>query len=253
MHPVLIRLGSVSIYTYGFFIALGFIAGILLARREAGKVGIDPDMIMDLTFYIIISAIVGSRLLYVATMPDVYLKNPLEIFKIWNGGLVFYGGFILALITAVGFIARHKAPLWKVMDIFAPSIAIGQFFGRLGCFSAGCCYGKITDLPWAVTFHHPESLAPIGMPLHPTQLYHALGNLTVFLILMGIKKRKKFQGQLFWSYVALEGGIRCFIEIFRGDFRGQFFLDVLSMSQVIGSLMVLTGGAALILLGRKNA
>jgi phosphatidylglycerol---prolipoprotein diacylglyceryl transferase len=253
MHPVLIRLGSFSIYTYGFLIAVGFVLGILLARKEAEKVGIEPDLIMDLSFYIIISAIIGSRLFYVMTMPETFFKNPLEIFKIWNGGLVFYGGFILALITALIVIVKRKAPLWKTTDIFAPSIAIGQFFGRLGCFSAGCCYGKICDLPWAVKFHNPESLAPIGIALHPSQLYHALGNLLIFLILWGMKSKKKFHGQVFWTYVALDGGVRCFLEIFRGDFRGQIFLNVFSLSQVIGSLMVLMGVAMLTLLKRKNA
>jgi phosphatidylglycerol---prolipoprotein diacylglyceryl transferase len=253
MHPVLIRFGDISIYTYGFFIAVGFVVGILLAKKEAARVGIDPDLIMDLSFYIIISAIVGSRLFYVLTMPETYLKKPLEIFKIWNGGLVFYGGFILALITAIFFIVKRKAPLWKTADIFAPSVAIGQFFGRLGCFSAGCCYGKICDLPWAVTFRHPESLAPIGIPLHPSQLYHALGNFLIFAILQKMKNKKKFHGQLFWTYVALDGGIRCFLEIFRGDFRGQIFLNLFSLSQVIGALMILIGIAMLTALKRQNA
>jgi len=252
MHPVLVHLGKITIYTYGFFIAVGFIAGILLAKREAGRLGTDPDLIMDLSFYIIISAIIGSRLFYVLTAPETFMADPLEIFKIWNGGLVFYGGFILSLITAMIYINRKQMLMWQTADILAPSIAIGQFFGRLGCFSAGCCYGKTCDLPWAITFRHPDTLAPLGVPLHPTQLYHALGNLLVFGILWSFRKRKKFHGQLFWIYVVMYGAIRSILEIFRGDFRGRTFCDMLSMSQIVGIAMVITGIAMLVILGRKK-
>ena len=253
MHPVLIHVESISIYTYGFFIAVGFVTGILLAKKEAVRVGINPELILDISFYVLISAIAGSRLFYIVTMPETYMKRPLEILKIWNGGLVFYGGFILALATAIFFILKRRAPLWKTADVFAPSIAIGQFFGRLGCLSAGCCYGKICDLPWAVTFRHPESLAPTGIPLHPSQLYHAVGNFLIFVILLIMKNNKKFHGQLFWTYVVLDGGVRCFLEFFRGDFRGRIFLNYFSLSQVIGVLMLLLGIAMLTALKNKNA
>jgi phosphatidylglycerol---prolipoprotein diacylglyceryl transferase len=253
MHPVLLKLGNISVYTYGFFIAVGFIVGILLAKREAERRGIDPEVIMDLAFYIIIAAIVGSRLFYVFTTPDVFLENPLEILKIWNGGLVFYGGFILALITAVFYVYRWKLNVWQVADVIAPSIALGQFFGRIGCFSAGCCYGKICAMPWAVIFQAPNSLAPTGIPLHPTQLYHALGNLTIFSILWVYRKKTRFAGQLFWTYVSLYGAVRAVLEIFRDDFRGVVFSDLFSISQVIGILMVVLGFAMMRILGRKNA
>lgn len=180
MHPVLLKLGNISVYTYGFFIAVGFVIGILIAKREAKRRNIDPELIMDLSFYIIIAAIIGSRLFYVITTPASFIENPVDIFKIWNGGLVFYGGFILALVTAAWYVRKQHLNVWQIADVFAPSIALGQFFGRLGCFSAGCCYGKVCDLPWAVTFHDPNSLAPTNIPLHPTQLYHALGNVMIF-------------------------------------------------------------------------
>src|SRR3989339_541590 len=175
MFPVLLKIGPISIFTYGFFIAVGFLAGIFLATKEAKRLGEDYEKIMDLCFYILVAAILGSRLFYVATSPEMFLKNPVEILKIWNGGLVFYGGFIAALVTGVIYLKVKNIPVWKTADIMAPSIALAHFFGRIGCFFAGCCYGKYCDLPWAVTFNHPDSLAPTGIPLHPTQLYEALG------------------------------------------------------------------------------
>ena len=253
MHPVLIKFGEFAIYTYGFFIAVGFLAGIYLAKREAGRVGVNADAVVDLSFYIILSALIGSRVFYVFTNPDVFRENPMEVFKLWNGGLVFYGGFIFALITAFITIRIKKLDLWKIADIIAPAIPIGQFFGRLGCFFAGCCYGKSCELPWAVTFSNPESLAPTGIPVHPTQLYHALGSLLVFSVLWLYRTRKKFDGQLFWMYVAGYGAVRAFLEIFRGDDRGDFYFNgLLSISQVIGILMVLLGTAMLILLRRRK-
>ncbi len=250
MHPVLFKLGPLTIHTYGFFVAMGFVAGILLAKNEAKRLGEDQEKIMDLFFYILIAAIVGSRLFYVAINFKMFLSDPLEIFKIWNGGLVFYGGFIAALIIGLIYLKKNKMPLWKTADIAAPSLALGQFFGRLGCFSAGCCYGKACDLPWAVTFAHPDTLAPTGIPLHPTQLYHSLSNLTIFIILFFFRSRKKFDGQLFWLYMFLYGITRSFIEIFRGDFRGEVFFGIFSVSQVIGSITAIIAVVMMVLLGK---
>ena len=251
MHPVLIQFGKVTVYTYGFSIAVGFIVGILLAKHEAKRTGIDADLIMDLSFYIILSAIIGSRLFYVLTSPESFLKDPLSIIKILTGGLVFYGGFALSFIVAVIYIKIRKMPLWQTADIFAPSIALGQFFGRLGCFSAGCCFGKVCDLPWAITFNNPDSLAPTGIPLHPAQLYHAFGDLLIFSLLLFLKNKKKYEGQIFWMYIVMHGTTRFFIEIFRGDFRGKIFFNMFSISQIIGTIMVITGIVIMFFLNKK--
>lgn len=237
MHPILFQFGGVAVYTYGFFLALGFLIGIALARYEGKRVGENPDKIMDLSFYLLISAIVGSRLFYVATRPDFFFSNPIEILKIWNGGLVFYGAFIFASITAIVYLKKNRMPLWKVTDILALALPLAQFFGRIGCFFAGCCYGKTCDLPWAVTFTNPNSLAPTHTMLHPTQLYHAFGNLFIFGFLWLFRKRKTFDGEIFWMYVFLYGLIRTFLEIFRGDYRGQKILETFSVSQAIGLIM----------------
>jgi phosphatidylglycerol:prolipoprotein diacylglycerol transferase len=183
MFPVLFKIGKWPIYTYGLFIAIGTIVAILFVGREAKKLGQDHEQIMDLCIYLLIAAIVGSRLFYIFSNPKLFLSDPLEIFRIWNGGLVFYGGFVIALVTAILYLKRKKLSLFLTADIMAPPLALGHFFGRLGCLFAGCCYGKATDLPWAITFTNTESLAPLGVPLHPTQLYAAINNLLIFVFL----------------------------------------------------------------------
>jgi phosphatidylglycerol:prolipoprotein diacylglycerol transferase len=252
MHPILFKLGSLTVYTYGFFIAMGFLAGISLAKKEAQRLGESSEKITDLCFYILVSAIIASRLFYVFINAEMFVSNPVEIFKIWNGGLVFYGGFIGAGLTAVYYLKKQEMPLWKTLDILAPSLAIGHFLGRLGCFSAGCCYGKECHLPWAITFSHPESLAPTGVPLHPTQLYSAANNLMIFGVLWFLRRRKKFDGQIFWLYVLIYGMTRSVIEIFRGDFRGEFIFGIISVSQAIGISFALTAAVMLVIFNKKN-
>mgnify|MGYP006287377781 FL=1 len=239
MYPVLFQIGGISLYTYGLFIALGFIAGIAIAKAEARRLGRSPERITDLCFFILIAAIVGSRVFYVLTTPSTFLESPLEVFKIWNGGLVFYGGFIGALITVAVYLKRHAMPLWETLDILAPAMAFGHFLGRIGCFFAGCCFGKSCDLPWAITFTHPETLAPPGIALHPTQLYSAGANLAIFGILWLTRTRKGFSGQTALTYVILYGISRGIIEIFRADFRGHFLFGTISISQLISVLFAL--------------
>lgn len=253
MFPVLFKIGKWPIYTYGLFIAIGTIVAILFVGREAKKLGQDHEQIMDLCIYLLIAAIVGSRLFYIFSNPKLFLSDPLEIFRIWNGGLVFYGGFVIALVTAILYLKRKKLSLFLTADIMAPPLALGHFFGRLGCLFAGCCYGKATDLPWAITFTNTESLAPLGVPLHPTQLYAAINNLLIFVFLWFFRRRKKFDGQIFWIYVLLYGVTRSFIEMFRGDFRGELILGVLSISQVIAATMTVMAVVMLILLHRNEA
>ncbi|MCJ7772827.1 MAG: prolipoprotein diacylglyceryl transferase [Desulfobacterales bacterium] len=252
MYPTLLNLGKFTIYTYGFFLAMGFLAGIFLAKHEAKRVGEDPDKILDLAFYILIAAIVGSRIFYVATNLKAYLTAPLEIFKIWNGGLVFYGGFIAAFITALIYMRIKNMPVWKTTDIMAPPLALGQTLGRLGCFFAGCCYGEACELPWAVTFTRPDTLAPIGISIHPTQLYSALSNFIIFIFLFSFRKKKKFEGQLFWTYVFLYGVTRSIIEIFRGDFRGELVFNSLSISQATGCVMAILAVIMIVYLRGKQ-
>lgn len=234
MHPVLFQIGPVAIFTYGLFVALGVVAWMFISKKEAIRLGQDEGPITDLCFYIVLSAMVGARLFYVAVNPGIFLDDPLEIFKIWNGGLVFYGGFIAAALVAMGYLKKRRIPIWQTADVLSPGLAAGHVLGRVGCFFAGCCYGKTCELPWAVTFSDPQSLAPLGMPLHPSQLYEVINNLVIFCVLWLLRRRKTFEGQVFWIYLLMYGITRTVLEIFRGDPRGLFFDGNLSVSQIIG-------------------
>ncbi|MBF0376983.1 MAG: prolipoprotein diacylglyceryl transferase [Desulfamplus sp.] len=241
MHPVLIQFGSITLYTYGLFVGLGFLAAVGFAGKQSRQYGIVKEEMTDLFFLILISSIIGARALYVIVNFNEFASDPISVFKIWNGGLVFYGGFITALITALIFVQKKRLPLGKTADIIAPSIALGHAIGRIGCFFAGCCYGEQCDLPWAVTFKDPASLAPLNIALHPTQIYEAISNFILFLILIAIDKKKKIDGITFGFYVFFYGILRTFIETFRGDPRGDFILNFLSTSQGIGISMSIVG------------
>jgi len=253
MYPVLIRLGPFTIHTYGFLIAVGFLIGLWLAVRQGKKEGIPVNKILDLGFYILLAAIIGSRLFFILINFNHYAQNPADIFKIWEGGLVFYGGVLLALPTAVWYVKKNGIGIWKTADIFAPSIAIGHVFGRLGCLAAGCCYGRTAEtLPWGIVFTDPECLAPTNLLLHPTQLYESAGELLNFLILITLRKYKSFNGQLFMMYLILYAVLRFFVEFFRGDVARGFLISHLSVSQGISILMFLAGIAGLMILRRRK-
>jgi len=252
MHPVLLEFGFFKIFTYGLLVASGFFVAIMYASMRGEAEGLDRQKVFDLCFYIMIAAIVGARLLYVIVEYRYFSEAPLEIFKFWKGGLVFYGGLILAVIVSIIYMRHHSMPVWKVADILAPSLAIGQAIGRWGCFFAGCCYGIKTDVPWAITFTDPRSLAPLGIPLHPTQIYSSLNALLIFTILVWVGKRKSFDGQVFWTYGALYSIGRFIIEFFRGDDRGFAVENVLSTSQFLGIFILILSVTMLIVLRRKS-
>ncbi len=251
MHPVLIEFGFVKIFTYGLLVASGFFAAIFFASRLGRQDGLDPQQIIDLCFYILISSLVGARILYVIVEFDYFAQHPLDIFKFWKGGLVFYGGLILAVIVAYVYMKKKEMPIWKTADVLAPSIAIGQVIGRWGCYFAGCCYGVKTDVPWAVVFTDPKSLAPLNIPLHPTQIYLSLNAIVIFGILMWLRRHKSFDGQIIWSYGVLYSIGRFIIEYYRGDDRGYAVESLLSTSQFIG-LFVLAVSIFMLIVMRRN-
>jgi phosphatidylglycerol:prolipoprotein diacylglycerol transferase len=248
VHPVLIRIGPLSIHTYGVLVAAGFLLGLSLAVRQGKKQGIPPERIIDIGFYALLAALIGSRLLFVAINAGHYVKHPLDIVKIWEGGLVFYGGLLLAVPVAWWYIRKHALDMGRLMDVFAPSMAIGHAVGRLGCFFAGCCYGKPAGVPWAVTFLDPECLARTGIPLHPTQLYESLGEFLNFLILITLRRWQSFKGQLFWTYIVLYSALRFTVEFFRGDVARGYIVAGISVSQAI-SLII--GLAAVVVIAKR--
>ncbi len=253
MHPVLIRIGPLSVHTYGVLVAAGFLLGLALAARQGRKEGIPPERIIDIGFYVLLSAIVGSRLLFVIVHAGYYLKHPLDVLKVWQGGLVFYGGLCLAVPVALWYIRKHSLDRGMLMDIFAPSIAVGHAIGRLGCLSAGCCYGKPAGVPWAVTFIDPECLAMKGVPLHPTQLYEALGEFLIFCILIVLRKHQSFKGQLLWTYVVFYSFLRFTVEFFRGDAARGYIVGGISVSQGISVAIGLAAVLVIVNNFRKTA
>lgn len=250
MYPILLHIGSFNLYTYGLFVALGFITAVWVSQKNGAPRGFLPETITDIFFVILVSALLGARLLYVWINFDAYKDNWLDIFKVWNGGLVFFGGFLGATLASFAYLKIKQINIWKTADIIAPGIALGHAVGRLGCFFAGCCYGKACDLPFAVKFTHPESLAPVDVYLHPTQIYSVLINVFLFFILMALQKKKKFDGMVFLSYIMIYAMLRSIVEFFRGDFRGDFIFDFISMSQGIGFMVFFIALIFLIKLSR---
>ena len=253
MYPVLIKIGPLTIHTYGFLIATGFLVALWLAVRQAKVMQVSNDHLTDLAFYCLLSAIIGSRLFFILTNWGYFQARPIDMIKIWEGGLVFYGGLIFAIPTALLFIRKAGMPLWKTFDIAAPSIAIGHAIGRLGCFCAGCCYGKAAEgVPWAVVFSDPNTLAIRGVPLHPSQIYEAIGEFLNFLILISFRKRQSFDGQLFWLYIMNYALVRSVVELFRGDDVRGFIFSGFSISQGISLLLFASAAYMLIRLRQHN-
>ena len=253
MYPELFRIGNFPINTYGVFLALAFLCAILIAVRLARRDGLPSEKIYDLSLWMLLAGLIGSKILMLFTEPD-YRENPTLLFSLdfLRSGGVFYGGLLGAVVAGYFLMKRYKLPWWKTADACAPGIAIGNFFGRQGCFAAGCCWGKPTTLPWGVKFTdlgHQITGVPTDTYLHPTQLYESFSMLLVFLFLLWLHKRKRFSGQVILAYAVLYSAIRFAIEFVRDDPRGDVFgltsLTGLSTSQLI-SLVI--GIAALILL-----
>lgn len=252
MFPDLLTVGTFTIHTYGACIALGALLGILLITHEAKKQGYNQQQILDLAFYLLIAAIIGSRVFYILLNPGYYLQHPLEMLMIWRGGLVFYGGFLFAFAACFLYLKRKNLPFLKTCDLLVPGLALGEVFGRIGCFFAGCCYGDPTTLPWSVTFTHPHSLAKLGVPLHPTQLYASLKALLIFIILMSFRRRQRGEGQITWLYILLYAIGRLIIEQLRGDERGLLIFGVITLTQAIAFLMIPLSLVMVVYLGRRR-
>jgi phosphatidylglycerol:prolipoprotein diacylglycerol transferase len=256
MYPKLFDLGPLSIYTYGLLLALSYLLGLQVAVIRGERRGIDRAQMMDLGIYVILAAFVGAKLLLVAVDFQHFVDNPGDLFSLFRAGGVFYGGLILATLVAIWYMRRHRMPLWPTADAIAPGIALGHVTGRLGCFLGGCCYGKPTDVAWAVTFTSPEAAANVGTPLHvalhPTQLYEAGAELIILGALLLLERRGRgFAGRTFFTYLLLYGVSRFIIEFYRGDPRG-FVFDAISTSQLISLLLIPVSIVMLVRLARQS-
>src|SRR5438477_644399 len=253
MYPILFRIWSFPVNTYGVFLALAFLGAIFVTVRLGVRDGLPKERLYDLCLWLLLSSLVGSKLLMLFTEPE-YRQNPRLLFSLdfLRSGGVFYGGLIGAVIAAYILMRRWKLPWWKTADACAPGIALGNVLGRQGCFSAGFCWGKATNLPWGVRFSelgHEVTGVPIDTKLHPTQLYESFAMLIVFFFLLWLHKKKRFSGQVILLYALIYATVRFLIEFVRDDPRGDLFglttLTGLSTSQMIG---IVVGVAALITL-----
>jgi len=259
MYPEIFRIGNFPINTYGVLLALAFLSAILIAARLAARDGLPRERVYDLGLWMLVAAIVGSKFLMLFTEPE-YREDPMRLISLdfLRSGGVFYGGFIAAVLAGYFLIRRYKLPWWKTADAFAPGIALGNAIGRQGCFAAGCCWGKPTTMPWGVEFTeagHEVTGVPLGVHLHPTQLYESFGALLVFFFLIWLHRRKRFSGQVILFYAVLYAVMRFTIEFFRDDPRGDILglttLTGLSTSQMLSLIVGIVGLVFLILRWRR--
>ena len=254
MHPVLFEFGRFTLPSYGVLLAAAYLLGLQLALIRGRRRGLNPERVLDLGIWIIVSALVGAKLLLLIVDWRQFSSSPRELLSLARSGGVFYGGLIAGVSVALWYIRRHRMPLWTTTDVFAPGIALGHVVGRLGCLMAGCCFGRPTSVAWAITFRDPAAAAtvgtPLGVPLHPTQLYEAGAEAAILAILFSFERRgRPFPGRTFWTYILLYGLSRFAIEFFRGDNRGIVFGTV-STSQFVSILLVPLAIVMLVLLKR---
>jgi phosphatidylglycerol---prolipoprotein diacylglyceryl transferase len=256
--PILLHLGRFSLPTYGFLAAVGLLTGLAVSVHYASRQGIDPDKTWNLGVLAILAGIAGAKLLLVANDWRFFQAHPREIFSLatLQAGGVWSGGLVLAVLVSWWYMRRSRIPVLRTCDALAPGIALGHAIGRLGCFAAGCCWGKPTNLPWGVTFTNPLAAllvgTPLGVRLHPTQLYEAALELGNFFLLAWLLGRKRFDGQVIGAYMFIYGFARYFLEFLRDDpDRGSVLGGLMSGTQLLAIGLVIVGGVLWVRGGRR--
>ncbi len=245
MLPYLVHIGSFSIPTYGILVALGFLSGIWLTVRLAARVGLSSETVLNMGVFCALAGIAGAKVLMILLSAE-YRAHPADIFSLatLQSAGIFYGGLIAALGASIWYMIRNRLPVLLTADQFAPGIALGHGIGRLGCFAAGCCWGRPAHIPWAVTFSNPESvISPdrLGIPLHPTQLYEAFSEWIICGILIWFILRRHREGQVLGLLLLLDGGARVIVEFFREHDGSNPSALGLSLEQWIAVALALIG------------
>jgi phosphatidylglycerol:prolipoprotein diacylglycerol transferase len=260
MYPRLLHIGSFNLATYGVLVATALIVGLFTVVRFARREGIDPERAWSLGLVGIFASIIGAKLLLLLNDWTFYSHNMRALFSLdfLQSGGVFSGGLVASFLGGLFYALRHRMPVFKTMDVFAPAIALGHAIGRLGCLAAGCCFGKPTTLPWGVTFTNPLAYqmvgTPLNIPLHPTQIYEFLVELGNFGLLAWLFRHKKFDGQIFGTYLFLYGIARYLLEFLRGDAdRGSVFNGLMTTTQLLSIFMVIAGGLLYLRMPRRQA
>jgi phosphatidylglycerol:prolipoprotein diacylglycerol transferase len=258
VQSIAFKFGShLTVHWYGILVACGFLAGLWTSSIRAKRTGVSPERVFDFGPWLILGGIVGGRVLYVISYwKEYFASDPFpEIFMIQNGGLVFYGGLMGAILVGIIYLRLKKMPMWKMADIMAPGISLGYFFGRFGCLMNGCCFGRECHLPWAITYPeghetHPRSPVPgiptSAIPVHPTQIYDSLLNLGFYFLLNHFFYRRKFDGQILALYLMGYAVLRAFVEYFRGDYPVHYLGGIATPAQLI-SVVILAAGITLYL------
>ncbi len=248
MHPILFHIPWIDfpVRLYGVMMAVGFIVALTWIRFQAKRDGLSSDKMTDLAFLMMFVGVAGARIASVVIEGNGSWKNPLVYFKVWEGGMVFYGGFIASLLVAIYYCHKKGFSFWKVTDLFMPGVAIGLGIGRIGCLFAGCCHGKVcpTDAWYGITY--PTGVGsqafPLGVPLYPTPLMEFISLVFIFLFLAWYSQKKKFDGQILSLYLIIYAIVRSIIELFRGDVERKFVPGTsISTSQMISIVLFIVG------------
>lgn len=228
MHPILFKLGPFTVYSYGLLVAIGFITATFLASRQAERFGVLPDTIINLSLVVLISGIVGARIMYCLLNWRDFIFNPLEIIMVTHGGLVFYGGAIAAFFAAIAYLKSNKLPVFNIADTLSPYIALGHSIGRIGCFLNGCCFGRGG---------------------HPTQIYSSFALVFLFILLKVCLEHRRFKGEIFFLYLIFYSAGRFFMEFLRGD--NPRVLHNLTFSQLVSIIILITSVSGCLILTKK--
>ena len=251
MYPILLQFGNFEIRSYGLIVALSFFLGLWISTREARRKGIDPQLIQDFALYALVGGILGARIYFVLfSDPAFFLKNPWQIFVVWRGGIGVIGSLLGGSLAALWYCRKKNLSFWRLADTLAPGIALAQAVGVLACFLNGDSYGKPTDLPWAITYTDPRSLAPLNIPLHPIEIYEIVNYFLVFLLVRQTRKQYKTDGFAFLAYLAGYGAARFSVEFFRGN--PAIFAWGIPAAQVFSVALILASLACFYLLGKKS-
>jgi len=253
MHPIIFSVGSFRLPTYGVLVASALVAAVITVTRLGRREGLEANRLIDFSTWLIVVGLLGAKILMIVTEWSRYSQDIGEIFS-WDtlqAGGVFYGGFVAAALFAIWYVKVYRLPLLKVFDVYAPAIALGQSIGRLGCFAAGCDYGKVTTSFLSVVFTNPISHqitdVPLGKHLHPVQIYESLATLAIFAVLLWRYRHKTRDGDIFLLYLTLYAVARFFLEFLRGDDdRGFVFHHLLSTSQFIALLALLVAAVLMV-------
>lgn len=251
MYPVLLQFGNFELRSYGVIVALSFVIGLWLSSKEAERKGLEPTLIQDFAIYALFGGIVGARIYFVLfSEPVYYLKNPWDILAVWHGGIGVIGSLIGGSLVAIWYCRKKNISFLKFGDILVPGIALGQTVGQFACLLNGDSYGKLTDLPWAITYTDPRSLAPLNIPLHPIEIYEMVAYFAVFLLVWKTRNKYQADGITFFTYFAAYGIARFLVEFFRGN--PAIFAWGIPAAQVFGIAAIWSSLVGFLTLGKTR-